>query len=250
LLRVAGPVTVTTVAFDDRVSARGVTEEARRSESWRRRMVAARLGRSIAARGGAVAWSSRTELRAFYPAGGRTALDAATLARYGGGLVRRVHSLLHPAGPPAASAVASTDASIATGGIGVVPGEASVLAEFRRRFPRGVALDPAGPVVDAMATMSSADRAAVHRAALVFCRDLRASRWPKRTEVTALAIGGELRLIFLVDRREDPAARRAWQKAIRAWTLAAASGATPQSDQAFGAATAEGALGASEAGML
>jgi hypothetical protein len=266
LRRVGGPVTVTTVTFDDRVSARGVTEEARRSESWRRRMVAGRLGRSVAARGGTVAWSSRTELRAFYPAGVRTALDAAIVARYGGGLVRRVQSVLHPAGPKAASAVVSTDASVASGGIGIVPDEASVLAEFRRRFPRGVAFDPAGPVVDAMATMSSADRAAVHRAALVFCRDLGASRWPKRTDVTALAVGGELRLIFLVDRREDPAARRAWQKAIRAWTLAAAAGGTsaatgaraatearaaaPQADQPLGSATPEGGLGASEAGML
>jgi hypothetical protein len=224
---VAGSVIVTSLAFDDRVSARGVTAEARRAEEWRRRRVAAQLGRSFRARGGAVAWASRTELRAFEPAGRTAALaDASTIARQAGGLVRSVLCDVHATGPTAALLVAGLEAS-ARGGVAAFPAEAAVVAEFRRRFPRGLAFDPAGPVTPAIAGLSSADRAEAYRAALVFCRDLRGIPWPRRTDVTALAPGGELRLIFLVDRREDRATRRGWRETVRAWTLLAAAGVMP-----------------------
>jgi hypothetical protein len=224
------PVTVTKLNFDDRHSARGTTREARRAEGWRRKAVANRLAARVVRAGGASAWVSQHELWTFQVSrpDGRRMVDPVRLAA---GLLDE-SPVVEEWPDPRAAATALAAQILRSSGEGepgaapaVLPSVASLIADFKRRFPSGIVYDTTRAAPQELIALPSRQRAEVYRAAMLFARGLRRGRGPNDLEVTALPVEGSLRVMFVVDRKEDGAARRAWRHTLRDWTLRAAAGA-------------------------
>ncbi len=103
------------------------------------------------------------------------------------------------------------------------PDPAAIEEAFKRRFATGLVYDVAAPDSAVLGPLDSRARAGVLRAAVQFVRETDPGPSPLPYEVSALAIGGSLRLLFLVDRDERPDERRAWRASLEQWnrTLAA-----------------------------
>ncbi|MEX2546564.1 MAG: hypothetical protein WD830_02095 [Chloroflexota bacterium] len=267
-------VTVTRLTFDDRVSGRGSTAEARRAEGWRRRNVAHRLGAALQRRGGAATWVTPQMLWTFAPAGQPAAPGAEQLARASAGLIDSAPDTREWADPQVAARELAEDglglwaagegegARVAAEEVSVAPSElpsvALLIADFRRLFPNGIAYDTSSPPPAELVAMPSRLRVEIYRAALLFARGLRRGRGPEGWEVTAIVASGSLRAIFAVDKRERSSVRRAWRHLVRAWTVRAAagvpvSGARPESEStsaADGTTPTETDAAAREGAML
>jgi hypothetical protein len=259
-------VTVTKLSFDERMSARGTTMERRRAEAWRRRSVANRWAAGVARGGGAATWVGQHELWAFQPTRSEAPrvahpLRVAEPPRVAGPL--RVAAGLLDASPvieewPDPQIAATTLATQMLGSPAdrdaprVLLNVESLIADFRKRFPAGIAYDTRKPAPTAFTQMPARWRTDVYRAALFFVRGLRRGRGPDGWDVTSVAQDGSLRIIFAVDHRANGAARRAWRHVVREWTLRAAAGVALSSDapDAQPELPAEVDHSASEAAML
>lgn len=249
LRRVAGPVTVHRLSFDRRELARGVSTEERRAARWRRGVVARRIARRVAHLGGATSLLEPFELVWWLPSahgslpegptdGARATRWAVTL---GAGLARSWGpASAHPDGASAAralvgggeradrwAATAEPDrwAATAEPDRWTATAEPQALAQvFRSRFPEGVVYDVGAPAPAALRWLSSRERAAVLRAALLRVRGSLGQR-DSPHDVTALVVDGRLRSLYLVGRREPRAARARWASLVRrANILIAATG--------------------------
>jgi hypothetical protein len=78
-------------------------------------------------------------------------------------------------------------------------------------------------------TASTRDRRAIFFEGVHFARHLRRSTRRCRFDVTSFCSGGELRLIFIVDRRYDRRRRLAWRRFVRQASIDAALASTPPS---------------------
>lgn len=189
---------------------------------WRHRRFAERLAGRLQGRGavtviqpGIVVW--------FESGRGAPAVDARRLHTEGGGL-------LVPLGetrvaPDGRTALA--EASVAKLlGPGFGPAETvaadEVRATFRRLFPEGVVYAPDEPVPPELVALSSHDKRLVMLDAAVFARDFRPSNRRSNFDVTSFCTSGELRLIFVTDRRRDRERRRRWRSLVRQLNLRAA----------------------------
>jgi hypothetical protein len=93
---------------------------------------------------------------------------------------------------------------------------------FTRLFPRGVMYSPDAPVPSYIKTLSTKAKRLIVADASAFARDLRPRKSPSRFEVTAFCEAGELRLIFLVNRRVDGRLRSRWRELVRDLNVRAA----------------------------
>jgi hypothetical protein len=227
-------VTVMKLTFDDRLSKRGTTAEARRSEAWRRRNVAHRLGAGLLRRRGAATWVTPTVLWTFEPvrlpptAAQETGPQnqAEQIVRMSAGLIEAAPDVREWAAGTLAAPELAEDAVAVQGLVAArtLPLISDLLADFTRRFPHGLVYDTARSAPAAIAAMPSRARAEIYRAALQFARGQHRGRGPQTWDVTALVSNGSLRAIFCIDRKEEAAARRAWRDEVRAWTVRAAAG--------------------------
>ncbi|HLB43766.1 MAG TPA: hypothetical protein VJK49_00150, partial [Candidatus Limnocylindrales bacterium] len=128
LRAVRGPVRALQLVFDARLDARGTTVEVRRTEAWRRREVARRVGERLVRADGRATWVTPTRLWCFEPAG--RASVAATAVALGAGLVDRPALVTeHADGAQAAVALAGEvvgSQTFAGAGAGVGAGVAGV----------------------------------------------------------------------------------------------------------------------------
>ncbi len=225
LREIGAPVTVYGLEFDRGVNGRRQTREERRTASWRRRRVGQRLGREVARNGGLTTWMSEHRLSWFLPDGARSGATRSVRRSVlrSGGLVTDVSPPSHyPDGASAAGAIGGSKA------VDAVPDPAAVEDAFRRRFQDGLVYDVAAPDAAVLEPLDSRARASLLRAAIQFVRERDPGPSPLPYEVSALAVGGSLRLLFLVDRRERPEDRRAWRTSLTAWNRAlAATGPQP-----------------------
>ncbi|MFN8622987.1 MAG: hypothetical protein U0869_19790 [Chloroflexota bacterium] len=238
-LRLAsGPVRVTTVRFDGWSRARGVPDEARRTETWRRRGTGRRLARDARRAGGRATWLSELVLAWWVPAspsvsGGRrpstarraTAQDladpAAVVARAGGLVAAPPMAAEHRDGPAAALATGSRhlriDPTIAD------PPLDALIAAFLRTFPDGIVHRAGHAAPPALARLPSRERAAAFRAGLRAARDLPVSHHDLAGfDVAPLVEDGRLRVLFLAPMTAPPALRRRWSRRVRARSVRSA----------------------------
>ena len=208
---------MTRIMFDTKTEARGVTVEERRTDEWRRRMVARDIGSRVARTGGAAAWLGPYELAWFGSLG-----EANWITRTAGGLLMR-QPAISPFSSGAAAAQDVLSSRLGVCDAAAVPDAEAIVAEFERSFPEGLVYHADRPVPFGMAVLSSRERCDVLRAALRFVRDPVPAKQPHRWDITALADGRRLRVIFVIDRRHHTTARRQWAKRVRAWDLATAA---------------------------
>jgi len=221
LRTVAGPVVVHRVSFDRHDRTRGITPDERRKAAWRRRRVGRRLGARVARSQGLTAWLGQYELVWFVPAGGKPDPDP-TLSLS----VDWLSGLATSVPTPTPFADGSTAAVAVLGRAPAVNelDRASLTRQFEERFPSGLTYDVGVPGPTALSTLTSQERARVLHAALLFVRGSPPARSPLTYEVSAIAVSGSLRLLFLVDRRENAAERRAWRSTISDWNHRSAAG--------------------------
>jgi hypothetical protein len=233
LRRVATPVTVTTITFDDRAATGEARAEARRLARWRERRIGRRISGRIERRRGAVASLGPGRL-SWYDASSWSEADRRKTDEWivgiGGGLV---------AGPPIhvrygdgaeAARVVATELVQSPDGDEAIDGTAGprtsdALMAFRAEFPSGAVLVPGRPAPGWVRDLSSGQHRDILRAALSYARHLRTDRPAVDHEVTSLCVDGSLRAIFLVHRDAPPAVRRRWRATIRDTNLLAAIGA-------------------------
>lgn len=99
---------------------------------------------------------------------------------------------------------------------------------FARMFPNGVVYSPDRPAPLLFEKLGSAERRLVMFDASLYARDFQPVRSGSRFDVTAFCPGGELRLIFLVERRANRRRRMQWHARlgelnVRAGRLAVAT---------------------------
>jgi hypothetical protein len=93
---------------------------------------------------------------------------------------------------------------------------------FEAIVPGGLAFSPDESAVPALRSLSSADRRSVMLRAAQYARDLRVVGGRFSHEVTSLSVGGELRLIFLVNASTPADVRARWRRKVRRLNLEAA----------------------------
>ncbi|MEO6350271.1 MAG: hypothetical protein ABIP53_06435 [Candidatus Limnocylindrales bacterium] len=239
LRRSTGPVTVTRLRFDARLHARGTIAERRRAESWRRQAVADRISNQVARHGGAATWGHRDELWVFQPVrtAPKTAAVASSTARPAPSPTLRIAAGLVDSQPvvtewpdPRAAALALAGSALAES----LPTIQALIDDFGRRFPTGIAyeIDGSRPP-SALLTLDGAERARIQRAAIRFARGLDSTNGRDKSlwDVSSATVDGSLRAIFVVDRRVNASARRAWRANVRNWNIRAAAGALTSGSQ-------------------
>jgi hypothetical protein len=221
LRRASGPVTVTRLSFDTRLDVRGTTAEARRAELARRDAAADRIARRVARSAGAAAWSSPIELWTFATAAAAAAPDPAELVRLAGGLVDRAPLV---SSPDNGLAAARELAAIATRGTTPPASATALIADFARRFPSGICYDLSVAPPAALKQLPAEQRSEMYRDALAFAGQLKPSRRLDEFDVTALAVDGTLRAVFIVDKATDERLRRTWRNLLRDQMVRASAG--------------------------
>jgi hypothetical protein len=218
------PVRVVQVRFDRWTKARGVTAEERRTEAWRRRSVARRIGSRLSASGRAT-WLGPLELAWFEPASpGRrgTRELAAWCAVMTGGLAAGDPTVSrHVNGRHATQALLEAPLGVRTDAHGDTVAE--MVAAFREAFPLGLVVMPEARDPAVIARLDPRGRAMLLRGALRYARDLVAPRDAGHWEISALVSAGSLPAIFAVLRNERRGPRRDWADRVRSWDLADAA---------------------------
>jgi hypothetical protein len=199
---------------------------------WLHRRLAEDIARQLAGSGGAaviapgrIAW--------YEPVHGASLSAEWLAARCGGFLIDLRETAVHENGTAALQAACSErllgariDQAWRKPGRRVRTGE--VERAFTRMFPNGVVYSPDRPAPRLFGQLGSAERRLVMFDASVYARDFQPARSRSRFDVTAFCPGGELRLIFLIDRRANRRLRMRWHARlgefnVRAGRLAVAA---------------------------
>ncbi len=216
-----GSVVVAQLSFDTRLDARGTTGEMRRAERSRRDTAAERIAKRVGREQGAAAWLSSTQLWLF--ALGDEASAAAWQSHslgLAGGLVDRAPiRSVHASGSEAARAMAD----LATHASDSTQTPAALIADFVRRFPRGICYDLSTAPPVALKHIPADQRGEIYREAIEFASDLEAGSELDDLEVTSLCVDGVMRAVFVVDRGIDGRLRKAWRTTLRNWMLQASA---------------------------
>jgi hypothetical protein len=93
---------------------------------------------------------------------------------------------------------------------------------FARLIPQGVVYALDGPVPALLHGLSTKQRRRIFFEAVHFARHLQDSARDRRFEVSSFCADGELRLIFIVDRRTSRAQRARWNATITALNVESA----------------------------
>lgn len=201
---------------------------------WRQRRLAERIARRLRDRGavttigaGRIGWYERAD--------GRGVLSRGWILTLGGGLLDSVRGSPYlPDGVAVLEAARAEDllGDVLRAGLREtrIPGRGDDCAGQARRlftqtFAEGVLYAPDEPLPPLFDRLSSRDKRTILSDAAHFATALEPHGRRSRFEVTALCEAGELRLLFLVDRRADRQARARWNRRIRRLNLEAALGA-------------------------
>lgn len=218
-----GSARVVSAAGPERLDARTRDDRNR----WRLSRLAERTAKRLG-RAGAAAWIGPDRVVWFESAGRPPRVTAEWLQSASGGLIAEVqeracatgeealleagHSgLVGYASPHLLSAIVPVDVDAAR-------------LTFRQLVPRGVVYSPDEPVPAELVSRSSAELRTILIDAVAFARDLRIVRRRSDADVTALCSGGELRLVFVADRREGRAARGRWRHQVTTLNVRGAIG--------------------------
>ncbi|HVO23117.1 MAG TPA: hypothetical protein VMW56_05755 [Candidatus Margulisiibacteriota bacterium] len=204
-------------------------------DRWRVRRMAQRVAKKI--RGcGAVTVLSPGQVAWYEVARARPRINRHALLRCGGGLVNAIASThLEPDGVSALHAglamhvLGGPFANLRRHGSPSV-GIQEVKRAFAAMFPLGVVYSPDDPIPEMLQTLSSWDRRRILFDGVQFAMHLHGPSRPGRFDVTSFCSGGELKLIFIVDRRCDRRQRTRWRAQIRAINVAAALAGTDSVD--------------------
>jgi hypothetical protein len=199
---------------------------------WGQRELARELARRLGD-GGAATWINPGRI-AWYELGGLPRVDPEWLIIRGGGLLEPISdSGIQAGGRAALGACQHWDLlkdvlveplSRQHEPVAVGP----LKAQFQHLFPKGIVYAPDEPAATRLRRMSSRRQRTVLRDASSFAKDFRLAPSRRRFEVTALCIAGEMRLIFLTDRRASPVFRSHWLAHVKSLNLQAA--VSPASD--------------------
>ena len=162
-------------------------------------------------------------------------VGAKALLRWGGGLVETIAQTPFSQNGPAALQEGSN-----TGVIGHLPLHRSsaldappsldqVQGAFRKTLPQGIVCGPDLPTPPWLRTISSEDRRSIFAEAVYFANNLCHGERRGRFDVTSFVAGGELKLIFITDRKSNRNRRARWRATIRACNVAAALGVNEES---------------------
>jgi hypothetical protein len=152
--------------------------------------------------------------------GGPSAFRDEWLAGLGAGLIREIRDTeVEPDGRAALDAAARTNVlripSSEQGAPEIRRGLLERLErEFAEIFPEGACYDPEQPAPQLFRGLASRERRSILFEALRFGRDFRPSARSSRFEVTALCEAGNLRLLFVVDRRAPERLRARWRARV------------------------------------
>lgn len=155
----------------------------------------------------------------WFEADGARRVSPAAVAALSGGVAQSVRSGdLHSSGPAAAAAAwqeHGLEAALgpALAGDAACPAPARLEQEFARLFPDGWTFGPDSPAASA-SSVPARWRRQVIRSARRFLDELKPTRDGSPLEVTALSMGGRLRLVFVARANARGSRRRAWQRTI------------------------------------
>ena len=195
-------------------------------DHWRLRRLARRLARTLHGNGAvAVLYPSQI---VWYETAKARPVRAQTLLRWGGGLVQAAATTRFEAEGRAALQAAwrmnlfgrPLRRPRRLRDYGALPEEAQ--AAFVRLVPQGVVYALDGPVPALLHGLSTRQRRRIFFEAVHFARHLQDSRRDRRFEVSSFCVDGELRLIFIVDRRTSRAQRARWNATIAALNVESA----------------------------
>ena len=196
------------------------------TDQWLARRLASRLAWRLGRRGAVTMIAPRRVIWYELAAGG---IGDDWVVTFSGGLVRRAGGTdLHADGRvalrDARSRGAFGDDLIRPTGAGPLS-----LTRLRRRFltsfPSGAIYAPDRPAPHFFRTLSPDERRGILAAAVGFAREFRDGVRQSRFEVSALCLGGDLQLIFVIERVHNRRARAQWRSFIKGLTLEAAGGA-------------------------
>ena len=213
---VAAPVTVGAARFYR--EADGDDEDA-----WRRNQVAVRILRRL--RGGS-ATLLEPGLLAWYERAGDSKITKGSVPALSGGLLEWRGAFTRGTGAEALRDAATN--GLLGGGIADLVRKPRRLDvdELRRAFARtfatGIVYAPDEPVSPQLAALPVEEKRAAVADAVAFARELRVWRPRSRFHVTALCTSGELKLIFLVNRRAPERLRLRWEARVSRANLEAA----------------------------
>jgi hypothetical protein len=205
---------------------------------WRNTTLADRIARRLGRYGGVTAirfghilWYERASERA------RISED--WLVSHTGGLVTEIRDTGVQASGPAALMTARGNGllgnEIKAGWTNDgAPDERSVERAFRSIFPRGLVYDPMRPMPHEFNRLTSEEKRSILSDAVACVRDSGPARKRASLDVTAFCVGGELRLIFLVERRISRKLRHKWRTMVRGLSLAASLRLAPRAARASG----------------
>jgi hypothetical protein len=195
---------------------------------WRCHRLAGRIARRLNGSGqvtlippSRIAWYQRGDRR--------PTIDEAWLIRMGAGFVRALRdtgpcpdgrSALHRA---CDWHLAGTDLSLAPDGCTLNVDQ--VTRSFVALCPGGVVYFPDRSAPAFFDDLPPRERRSIMADAVGFARELRGNARPSKFDVTALSVAGDLRLIFVVERRFDRQARDRWRSLIKQLNVDAALGA-------------------------
>lgn len=117
---------------------------------------------------------------------------------------------------------------------------AAVTKTFTDLIPPGVIYSPDAAIPEMLTTLSSRERRRILVAGVQFARHLEVPPRRSRFDVTSFCADGQLKLIFIVDRKYDRKQRTRWRALIKTLNLEAALGRTATRDTAPAEGTAEG----------
>lgn len=176
---------------------------------------------------GQVTWIHPGRIAWYERAGTSTRIADEWLISSGGGLIASVTGTGVQADGMAALAVAGGrnlfGHELCGDLMGLAPVRIGDVKElFAGLFPRGMTYAPHEAVPRRINTLSMRAKRLIVTEASAFARDLRPRRRAGRFEVTAFCEAGELKLIFVVDRRVDGRRRSCWRGLVRDLNVRAA----------------------------
>jgi len=196
-------------------------------DRWRVKRMAQRVAKKIRGCGavtvlypGQVAW--------YETARARRRINRHALLRCGGGLIDSITST-RLEGDGASALRAGLTMHVLGGPFGNLrrPGSHPVSVQevksaFGEMVPHGVVYSPDDPIPEVLETLSSWDRRRIFFEGVQFAMHLHGTPRPGRFDVTSFCSGGELKLIFIIDRKSDRRQRTRWRARIRAMNVASA----------------------------